>query len=73
MFKVVIETDKGPIELRDGPITKPAEKVMHTLLLARTEVLTISVGGVEYEVAKEDFNLAVRPFLTFSSGPELVM
>jgi len=66
MFRVVLETDAGTIEIQDRP--KPQlgdnatcqEKMDHVYL---PSILVIRVGGKEYGIPKNEFQVAVKPFL----------
>ena len=66
MFKVVIETSKGDIEIWSKPRVEAAEdadRAERSRLMAIPSVLILRVGGTQYEVLQDEFNLAIKPFL----------
>ena len=74
MFRVILETEKGDIELRNKPRpeSEPGGSVLGTKLALEDNIVIISVGGEDYEVTKDDLNAAIKPFLYTGERFELL-
>jgi len=72
MFRVILETEKGDIELRDKPKPELGDGLRSTKLVLTPDIVVISVGGEDYEVTKDDLNAAIKPFLYSNERLELL-
>ena len=66
MYKVVIETDSSPIELREkvyAPEVRNPPLKRISDWSPPEDIVIIRVDGKDYEVSQDDFNKAITPFL----------
>ena len=66
MYKVVISTDKDPIELREKVYSPEVRNPPISAIPdwnPPEDIVILRVGGVDYEVNQYDLNQAISPFL----------